>query len=86
MNTINYIIKMYILKVFYYIFKKAIFTVTKKAPENTSRNIKIIYINKFAIHTHCESLTSLEVLKPLYIVGVSDARFKGDYGSIEGKN
>lgn len=39
---------------------KAIFTVIKKAPENTLRNIKttyikkkIIYINKFAIHTHC---------------------------------
>ena len=53
MNTINYIIKMYIFKVFYYILKKAIFTVTKKAPENTSSNIKIIYINKSAIHTHC---------------------------------
>lgn len=52
MNTINYIIKMYILKVFYYIFKGHIYS--NKEPENTSRNIKIIYINKFAI-THTAS-------------------------------
>lgn len=39
----------------------AILTVIKKAHENTSsRNTKIIYINKFAIHAHC-TITNLTV-------------------------